>query len=176
MAACLYLEGAGSARHRARHDPGRRRRIVVAAAVLMCSALVASAVHAAAPPALSAKWRITSTADDAHELALTMTLEKDWHVNANDPDRPYLIPTTLEIDPPPAGTTIAGIRYPDAVIRSLAFAPGMPLRLYEGTFTMVVRLSGRKPKRLDARLRYQACNDETCLPPRTLDVPFVDAP
>lgn len=144
-----------------------------ALAGLMLSFLLPPLVHAAAP-SLGAQWQVVAssvTAESPSELTLTIRLEPGWHVNANDPDRPYLIPTTLEIDPP-AGTTIAGIRYPEAVVRRLAFAAGMPLRLYEGTFTIRVRLAGALPGRFEARLGYQACNDETCLPPRTLPVPF----
>lgn len=137
---------------------------------------VASAVgHAASVPTLDAKWRIAGGGDGAPlELALTLSLDQGWHVNAHDPDRPYLIPTTLEIDPPAGGAKLVSIRYPDAVVRSLAFAPDVRLRLYDGTFTILVRLEGPRPKRLNARLSYQACNDETCLPPRTLPVPFED--
>jgi DsbC/DsbD-like thiol-disulfide interchange protein len=126
----------------------------------------------AAGPSVDAKWSVASAAPAADKtaLALTVTVENGWHVNANDPDRPYLIPTTLEIDPP-AGTVVDSIRYPDPVVRTLAFAPGTQLRLYEGTFTIAVRVTG-KPGRFDAKLGYQACNDETCLPPRTLPVPF----
>lgn len=102
---------------------------------------------------------------------LSVTLERGWHVNAHDPDRPYLIPTTLEVDTP-ADATVAEIRYPESVIRSLAFAPDAPLRVYEGTFPIRVRFKGERPRHLDARLVYQACNDETCLPPRTVPVPF----
>jgi len=132
----------------------------------------ATAVYAAAP-ALDAKWKIVSptTESSASALTLTVTLERGWHLNANDPDRPYLIPTTLEIDPPD-GIRIESIQYPDAVVRSLAFAAGAPLRLYEGTFVLRVRLGGPVPRRFDARLGYQACNEETCLPPKTLAVPF----
>ncbi len=127
----------------------------------------------AAGPTLATSWRVVSkgASNDASELALTVTVEPGWHLNSNDPDRPYVIPTTLEIDPP-SGTTIVGIRYPDPVVRSLAFAPGTPLRLYEGTFTIGVRVGGDVPARFDAKLGYQACNDDTCLPPRTLAVPF----
>jgi hypothetical protein len=105
------------------------------------------------------------------ELVLTLRLERGWHVNANDPDRPYLIPTTLEID----GSAAAGIesvRYPEAVVHSLGFAPGTMLRLYEGTFAIRVRVSGAVPARFDAKVAYQACNDETCLPPASVAVPF----
>jgi thiol:disulfide interchange protein DsbD len=104
-------------------------------------------------------------------LVLEITLERGWHVNANDPDRPYLVPTVLEVTPP-AGTRVEDIRYPEPVVRSLAFAEGAALRLYEGTFAIGVRLEGAAAGRLDARLRYQACTDTTCLPPRTLPIPL----
>ena len=140
---------------------------------MVLSLVLAAPAHAAAPT-LGAQWQVVSssaTGGSPTELTLTVTLEPGWHVNANNPDRPYLIPTTLEIEPP-AGTTIESIRYPEAIVRSLAFAAGMPLRLYEGTFAIRVRLVGSVPRHFEARLSYQACNDETCLPPRTLPVPF----
>jgi len=56
------------------------------------------------------------------------------------------------------------------VIRELRFATGGPLRLYEGRFAIGVRLRGATTGPITGRLRYQACNDETCLPPRTLPV------
>jgi thiol:disulfide interchange protein DsbD len=142
---------------------------VIALVEMLCAT---PAVYAAVP-ALDAKWKIVSPATESStsELTLTVTLERGWHLNANDPDRPYLIPTTLEIDPP-SGTTVESIRYPEAVVRNLAFATGAPLRLYEGTFALRVRFSGPVPRRFEARLGYQACNEETCLPPRTLAVPY----
>jgi thiol:disulfide interchange protein DsbD len=100
---------------------------------------------------------------------LDVVVDPGWHVNAHDPDRPYLIPTELEIAAPP-GTSVAAIRYPDAVVRTLAFAGGTPLRLYEGHFTITVVLAGDSIGGVTGRLRYQACNDERCLPPQTLPV------
>ncbi|MCC6763276.1 MAG: hypothetical protein IT293_01315 [Deltaproteobacteria bacterium] len=128
---------------------------------------------AAGGPTLDAAWRVTTggSGTSPSELALTVTIEKGWHVNSNDPDRPYLIPTTLEITPP-SGVTVQSIRYPEPVIHGLGFAPGTALRLYEGTFTIGVRVAGVPPGHFDATLGYQACNEETCLPPRTLAVPF----
>ncbi len=134
----------------------------------------ASSLALAAGPSLDAHWRVASpSASDggSTELTLTVTVENGWHLNANDPDRPYLIPTTLDIVPP-AGVVVQSIRYPDPVVRALAFASGSSLRLYEGTFRINVRVAGSVPPRFDATLGYQACNDETCLPPRTLPVPF----
>ncbi len=140
--------------------------LVAAAIALLCT----GRVHAAGPK-LDAKWHKAA----GSELTLTVTLERGWHLNANDPDRPYLIPTTLEITPP-AGSTVESIRYPDAVVHSLAFAAGTTLRLYEGTFAIRVKMAGALPPRFDAQLAFQACNDETCLPPATLAVPYEGAP
>jgi thiol:disulfide interchange protein DsbD len=132
--------------------------------------LLTVASAGAAGPRVEAKWRSTGS-DGAAELTLTVSLESGWHVNANDPDRPYLVPTTLEVTAP-AGTKVDSITYPDAVVHSLAFAPDTRLRLYEGTFPIRVKLSGAPPARLDATLAYQACSDETCLPPTSLASPY----
>lgn len=173
MAARLYPEGSGSA-----SNPWRSRASTVLA---RCGAALVGFVLALLPlvawaggPSVEARWQLApAPASDAtsSELALVVTVEKGWHVNANDPDRPYLIPTTLEIDPP-AGTTIRSIRYPDPVVRSLGFSPGTSLRLYEGVFTIAVRVAGTPPEHFEARLGFQACNEETCLAPRTLAIPF----
>lgn len=168
MGARLYPVAEPSAsKRRARGLPGLARTIVT---VLWAVAACVAPVHAsAAGPSVETAWKIEK--GSATEAVLTITLEKGWHVNANDPDRPFLIPTTLEVaDAEKVG--VASIRYPDAVVHGLAFAPGTPLRLYEGTFVIRVRLGSEVPPRFDANLGFQACNDETCLPPRTLAVPF----
>lgn len=148
----------------------RGRWLTLAALALL---LLRTTNALAAAPTLSTHWRVESkqAKSETTELTLTVAVEPGWHLNANDPDRPYLIPTTLEVNSP-TGTTIASIRYPAPVVRSLGFAPGTALRLYEGTFTIGVRVVGTLPSHFDAELAYQACNDETCLPPRTLAVPF----
>jgi thiol:disulfide interchange protein DsbD len=137
--------------------------------------LAPPACAAAAQTTLGARWRLVSQPMGERgrtELALDVTVEPGWHVNANDPDRPYLIPTALEIDPPPDGS-VASIRYPAPVVRTLAFAGDQPLRLFEGAFAIAVDLAGAVPARIEGRLRYQACSDTTCLPPATLALPFV---
>jgi thiol:disulfide interchange protein DsbD len=166
MAARLYLDDGSSARL------GRSRVAAAALAFLLCLVCPAGRASAEAPETVSARWRLVSQPVGERgetRLALEVLVESGWHVNANDPDRPYLIPTELTLDAV-VGTAVESIRYPDAVVRALAFAGEQPLRLYEGTFAIDVTLSGAVPKRVDGRLRYQACNDRTCLPPRTLPV------
>ncbi|MCZ2111053.1 MAG: protein-disulfide reductase DsbD N-terminal domain-containing protein [Dehalococcoidia bacterium] len=173
MGARLYPEAPTAASKRAAKRRAIARGAAPALVGMVLGAAVACSPVAAAGPTVDAEWRIVSSGSEAtpSELALTVTVEKGWHVNANDPDRAYLIPTTLEIDPP-AGVIVQAIRYPEPVIQALGFDPGAMLRLYEGTFTIAVRVAGAPPARLDATLGYQACNDATCLPPRTVPVPF----
>ncbi len=161
--ASLYPEGQGSA-----------RRSWLAALIVLAAVLASPPAVRAAGPSVETEWRVLSQPvgpEGRTELALAVTIAPGWHVNAHDPDRPYLIPTNLQLEPP-AGAKVAEVRYPDAVVRSLAFAGGTPLRLYEGRFTIAVRLEGAATGTLTGGLRYQACNDETCLPPRTLPVSF----
>ena len=168
MAASLYPVAEITASESPTHGAARLRHPVLAL-LWVIAASVAPAAASAAGPSIETTWKIAK--GSVTEAVLTVTVEKGWHVNANDPDRPFLIPTTLDVtDAEKVG--VASIRYPDAVVHGLAFAPGTPLRLYEGTFAIRVRLAGDVPPRFDASLGFQACNDETCLPPRTLAVPF----
>jgi len=168
MGARLYPVAEPSASKPRARDKARSARMMVAI-LWVVAACIAPVRASAAGPSVETAWKVEK--GSVTEAVLTITLEKGWHVNANDPDRPFLIPTTLEVaDAEKVG--VASIRYPDAVVHGLAFAPGTPLRLYEGTFAIRVRFGSEVPPRFDANLGFQACSDETCLPPRTLAVPF----
>ncbi len=151
----------------------RRAPLLLLLALGVAALVPTSGVPAvAADPTVRAEWRLESpvaAGDRATNLVFIVELSDGWHVNAHDPDRPYLIPTELTVEPPP-GAAVESVRYPEPVIRSLRFAAGTPLRLYEGRFTIGVRLGGDASGPITGRLRYQACDDERCLPPRTLAV------
>lgn len=173
MGARLYPERSTSA-SKPRGSTVSRRRATLATVGALILLLAGSPLALAAGPSIDARWHVASAGaagPTTTDLTLTVTVEKGWHVNANDPDRPYLIPTTLDVAAPD-GVTIQSIRYPDPAVHALAFASGSSLRLYEGTFAIGVRVAGPVPARFDATLGYQACNEETCLPPKTLAVPF----
>ena len=105
------------------------------------------------------------------EAVVEVTIAAGWHVNAHVPHEPFLVPTTLEIVPP-AGVRAGDVRYPAAVERVLPFSGGKPMALYEGHVRLTAPLEGTATGAgtLRARLRYQACDDTRCLPPRTLEL------
>lgn len=111
---------------------------------------------------------------EAH-FTVTVTLSPGWHVNAHVPSEPHLIPTTLTVTPP-EGVDVGDVRYPPGEEHTFAFNPTKALSTYQGTFELAAPLRvGREATigesaLVRASLRYQACNDTRCLPPRTVDV------
>lgn len=105
-------------------------------------------------------------------VELVVSISKGYHINAN-PASEYLIPTELTLEPSDILTPGKAV-YPKAIVKSFKFSD-KPLAVYEDEvrITMPVRASREAPSgehKLDGSLRVQACDDEVCFPPRTMDV------
>jgi hypothetical protein len=60
--------------------------------------------------------------------------------------------------------------YPDGQLQKFSFSPDQPLNVYSGSVTVKLKLQAKAgaplgPLSIPMTLRYQACNDSTCLPP-----------
>jgi suppressor for copper-sensitivity B len=107
-------------------------------------------------------------------VAALVTIEHGWHVNSHKPSFEYLIPTVFDLTLPagwPAVPPEQGVRYPAAKMKTFSFEPH-PLAVYDGDVVVVASFEipkGTKPGSypLQGSLRYQACNDQQCLPPVT---------
>jgi len=105
--------------------------------------------------------------------AVVLDVKEGWHVNAHEPTLDYLIGTTIEWESQP-GLMVNQVQYPDPTRLSLDFA-GEELDVYEGRSPVFLTLrpassTERGERRLTGRLRVQACNDQTCLRPSTINV------
>ncbi|MFL6260052.1 MAG: protein-disulfide reductase DsbD family protein [Thermoanaerobaculia bacterium] len=103
-------------------------------------------------------------------VAALVTIEHGWHVNSHKPSFEYLIPTVFDLELP-AGWPGETVRYPAAKMKTFSFEPH-PLAVYDGDVVVVASFQvpkGVKPGAypLQGSLRYQACNDQQCLPPVT---------
>ena len=101
-------------------------------------------------------------------------IQKGYHVNANPPSLRYLIPTELQVTPA-GGLSVEFISYPDALTKTFSFSPDAPLKVYEGEALVKANLkadaSAESGKHnLSAKLRVQACDDQVCYPPGTIDL------
>ncbi|MCC7176157.1 MAG: hypothetical protein IT159_13280 [Bryobacterales bacterium] len=103
---------------------------------------------------------------------IAVQVRAGYHVNSNTPDDEYLIPLVLTWDSSlvePRETV-----YPKPESQSFSFSP-KPVSVYSGSFEIVTRFSVPAkaplgPAVVAGRLRYQACTNTMCLPPRTIDV------
>jgi hypothetical protein len=108
------------------------------------------------------------------DIALVMKIKEGFHVNARETTFDYLIPTDLKAEPA-AGFKIGAVKYPKGTLHKFSFAKDQALNVYADTVTLFVpvTIEAGAPlgeQRLALKLRYQACNNEVCLPPVTLPV------
>ncbi|HEX8817478.1 MAG TPA: protein-disulfide reductase DsbD domain-containing protein [Terriglobales bacterium] len=124
-----------------------------------------------APPALT-----SITQGKSMPVELQFRVENGFHINSNQPSEKYLIPTALTLDPP-TDLVVGGTTYPPGKEAAFAFAPDEKLSVYTGDFTVTTNvramtsvLPGKYEIR--GRLKYQACDNAQCYPPKTLPIQF----
>ena len=105
--------------------------------------------------------------------SVVMDIPSGYHANSNRPLERFLIATQLQIEAP-RGIRVGPTVYPRALLRSLKFSKNK-VSVFEGRTT--IRFSVTVPRdfkgnsaELKARLRFQACNDDTCFQPQTREV------
>jgi hypothetical protein len=113
------------------------------------------------------------SAGGSGEAIVRLTIQNGYHVNANPPTYPYLKATSLEISAA-EGVMTAFVTYPKALDKKFPFAE-KPLSVYEGETDLKATLktdkAAKKGERsIPARLRIQACDDQVCYPPGTLEL------
>jgi hypothetical protein len=112
------------------------------------------------------------TRDSTASVRLQVRLAGGYHVNSSTPADEYLIPLKLTWNPSPL--EVQEIVYPPARTERYSFSR-KPLSVYTGNFEIVSRFKATPAARpgsliVNGKLRYQACTNSSCLPPRTIDV------
>jgi len=128
---------------------------------------LSSVVNVIAPEKVVAKRGAPQTVE------FTIQVKSGFHVNSNTPADEYLIPLRLTF-PADSPLKVENVIYPKPSMEKLAFSD-KPVSVFQGDFLAkaVVRVPANAAtgvSSLAGKLRYQACNDRMCLPPRTLDV------
>jgi Disulphide bond corrector protein DsbC len=99
-----------------------------------------------------------------------------YHINSNTPKSEFLIPTALRMELP-TDIILGKIEYPPGEDRSFPFSPDDKLNVYSGDFTIALGVHPLKsvvPGKylMHGVLRYQACDNAACYPPKNLPVSF----
>ncbi len=109
-------------------------------------------------------------------VELNFRVPSGYHVNSNTPKSEFLIPTALKMELP-TDIILGKIEYPAGQDRTFPFSPDEKLSVYSGDFSIglgVHPLQSVVPGKyvMHGVLRYQACDNAACYPPKTLPVSF----
>lgn len=105
--------------------------------------------------------------------SVTMNIPSGLHVQSSKPLDKFLVATKLDVETP-SGMKVGPISYPRALMRKLKFSKAN-VAVYEGqavirfNVTVPVNYSGGSGE-IKGKLRFQACNDDSCFPPLTREV------
>jgi thioredoxin:protein disulfide reductase len=158
-----------------------KRGVVLAAAGVLLMVLAAlPSVHpqipsgreVVAPSAYVSREPVTR--GSSFQIAVVAKIRPGFHINARKPSEEYLIPTDLRTELPAGFKSAGEIAYPKGELRTFAFSK-TPLNVYEDKIVLRLPIAAQGDAPLGAqhiplKLRYQACSNEVCLPPVTLDV------
>ena len=116
--------------------------------------------------------QISVPAGKASPVALHFRIKENLHINAHAPREQFLIPTVLSI-PESSGVRLASAAYPAGADYTLPADPNEKLLVYTGEFTIDAKIVATPGDHLvEAKLRYQACDQNACMPPKTITVPI----
>jgi len=116
--------------------------------------------------------QVTVPAGKATAVALHFRIKDGLHINSHQPKDEFLIPTVLSL-PESSGVRLESATYPAGTDFVLPVDPGTKLIVYTGDFAIQARVVAQPGDHMvEAKLRYQACDANACLPPKTITVPI----
>jgi hypothetical protein len=137
-------------------------------------AFFATALGAQDSPLLTATppQKITAGRNATVEASVSIQVRSGYHANSNAPNEDYLIPLRLKWESGPLAAV--DVVYPKPEEKSYPFS-SKPVSVFTGAFQVVTRFkvdasAPAGPGVLVGKLRYQACSDDTCYRPATLEI------
>jgi len=106
------------------------------------------------------------------QVKLSLELRSGYHCNSNSPLDDYLIPLRLTWATGPLESP--EVIYPAPQMEKYSFSD-KPVSVYTGNFELVTKFkvaASAAPGQatISGKLRYQACTDRLCLPPKTIEI------
>ena len=145
----------------------RARRLVFLAALFLPCCLAQINVLSVAPPE-----KVVARQGASLEVKTAVLLKPGYHVNSNTPSESYLIPLRLTWEP--GALDAVEVVFPKPHMEKYEFSD-VPLSVFTGDFHLVTKFkvaanASSGPGLAVGKLRYQACNNNSCLPPKTIEI------
>lgn len=109
------------------------------------------------------------------QAKIPLSVDAGYHVNSDKPTLDYLIPLKITWDKASMGALEGGtVAFPKATLEKYDFED-KPLSVFTGSFDVTANFkvaanASAGPGIATGKLRYQACSNKACYPPKTVDV------
>ena len=117
--------------------------------------------------------KVVGKRSEAVQTKIPISILEGYHVNSNKPSDEYLIPLTV------TWTSLGALEngqltFPKPSMEKYEFSE-KPLSVFTGNIELaasfkVSATAAAGPGIASGKLRYQACNNRACFPPKTVDV------
>jgi hypothetical protein len=114
--------------------------------------------------------QVTVQAGTPQTFDMHFRIANGLHINSHAPRQKSLIRTEL-IAAEPAGIKIASVDFPEGSDYAFPADPSQKLSIYTGEFVLKMHVTAQPGNHLiQGVLRYQACDANSCYPPRNAPV------
>jgi hypothetical protein len=114
--------------------------------------------------------QVTVAAGKPSQVSLHFRIAQGLHINSHTPHDEFLIPTVFSI-PAGKGVKLTHIDYPKGIDITLPANPQEKLSVYTNDFILDAQIVAEPGNHLvEAKLRFQACDQRECMPPKTIPV------
>jgi hypothetical protein len=114
--------------------------------------------------------RVNIPARHAAQVDLHFRVADGFHINSHAPTDKSLIPARLAVVEV-QGLNVTAVDFPPGTEYALQLSPREKLNVYTGEFILHAHLTAQPGEHiLQGGLRYQACDANSCMPPRTLPI------
>ena len=107
---------------------------------------------------------------DEAQIEFSAKIDNGWHVYSTGLGNDGPISATFNATKMDGVKTVGGLTHRGKEISQFDNMFGMKLRYFEGSVTFIQKIKFTKPQySINCYLEYGACNDETCMPPTSVD-------
>lgn len=107
---------------------------------------------------------------DEAQIEFSARIDHGWHVYSTGLGNDGPISATFNATKMDGVKTVGGMTHKGKEISQFDNMFGMKLRYFEGSVTFIQKIKFTKPEySINCYLEYGACNDETCMPPTSVD-------
>lgn len=119
-------------------------------------------------------WQFASkkVSDGVYEVRLIATIQKGWHLySQSQPDDAIAIPTSFNFNKHPLINFDGDVKELGKLEKYKDDKLGVSANQYsnEVVFVQKVKIKGKAKTAVTGKLEFQTCNDEKCLPPKTVN-------